>query len=108
MLCYLISLPLFTWQELEVMVCGKREIDIDYLRANTRYRSPVSASDSHIQIFWKVLESFNSEQRQMFLRFVWGQSRLPYNPADFSQKFEIMSSRDNTDGTLPISRKCFF
>jgi len=25
-------LPLFTWEELELMTCGKREIDIDLLK----------------------------------------------------------------------------
>jgi len=98
-------LPLFTWQELEMMVCGKREIDVDYLKANTRYRSPVRENDPHVKMLWEVLREFSSEERRLFLRFVWGQSRLPYNPADFKQKFEILPSRDNTNGTLPVSRK---
>jgi hypothetical protein len=32
------------------MVCGKREIDIDYLKANTRYRLPVRPTDAHVQV----------------------------------------------------------
>ncbi len=55
-------------------------------------------------MFWRVMESLSHRERQLFLRFVWGQSRLPYNPADFTQKFEIMSSRSNDDGVLPVSR----
>jgi hypothetical protein len=47
-------LPLFTWQELEMMVCGKREVDVDYLKANTRYRSPMKETDTHVKFFWKV------------------------------------------------------
>lgn len=61
------SLPLFTPTELERMVCGKRDIDIDYLRANTRYRHPVQATDPHVQMMWNVLEGFNAEQRQVWL-----------------------------------------
>ena len=101
-------LPLFTWQELECMVCGKREIDVDYLKANTRYRAPVKETDAHIKMFWEVLREFSHEERRLFLRFVWGQSRLPYNPADFTQKFEILSARDNSNGALPVSHTCFF
>jgi len=101
-------LPLFTWQELEMMVCGKREIDIDYLKANTRYRAPVKESDSHVKMLWEVLREFTGDERRLFLRFVWGQSRLPYNPADFKQKFEILSSRDNSNHSLPVSHTCFF
>jgi len=87
------------------MVCGKRDIDIEYLKANTRYRPPMKVNDKTVEMMWRVLESFNSEQRQMFLRFVWGQSRLPYNPADFTQKFEITPAPRNDDIMLPISRK---
>ena len=135
-------LPLFTWQELEMMVCGKRIIDIgktyrrthvtprshtvrnylctkaedrirfllDYLRANTKYRNPVTASDKHIKMLWEVLTEFSHDERQMFLRFVWGQSRLPYNPADFVQKFEITetASRSRADMQLPVAHTCFF
>jgi hypothetical protein len=101
-------LPLFTWQELEMMVCGKREINIDYLKANTRYRAPVGEHEPHVQMFWQVMEGFSHDERQMFLRFVWGQSRLPLNPADFQQKFEIMGHRNNTNAALPISHTCFF
>jgi hypothetical protein len=36
---------------------------------------------------------------------VWGQSRLPNNPADFSQKFEITPARNNTNaGNFSIIR----
>jgi hypothetical protein len=107
-------LPLFTWQELEMMVCGKREIDLEYLKANTRYRSPVSEKDKHVRFFWEALEGYSHDERQMFLRFVWGQSRLPYNPADFTQKFELLPAPyatrrgANPDHTLPKSHTCFF
>lgn len=43
-------LPLFTWRELEMMVCGKREIDLGYLKANTRYRSPIKSTDKHVEV----------------------------------------------------------
>jgi len=104
-------LPLFTWQELEKMVCGKREIDVDYLRANTRYRAPVRENDAHVKIMWETLKGFSHEDRQLFLRFVWGQSRLPYNPDDFVNKFEILPARyadGNPDAAMPKSHTCFF
>ena len=89
------------------MVCGERRVDIGYLRANTKYRG-VSPSDAHVQMLWRVLESFSDDQRQQFLRFVWGQSRLPHNPADFTQKFEILPYHNSSPGALPISHTCFF
>jgi E3 ubiquitin-protein ligase HECTD4 len=54
-------LPLFTWAELETMVCGKREISVEYLKANTRYRQPFSENNKLIQWFWETFESFSHE-----------------------------------------------
>jgi hypothetical protein len=101
-------LPLFTWEELELMVCGKRVIDIDYLKENTRYRNGVQASDPHVQMLWEVLQGFSHVERQKFLRFVWGQSRLPYNSEDFKDKFIIENAVRDGDFALPVSHTCFF
>ena len=54
-----------------------------------RYRE-VDESNQLIQWFWQVLESFDNDERIMFMRFVSGRSRLPANPADISQRFQIM------------------
>ena len=100
-------LTLFTWQELQNMVCGKREIDINYLKANTKYRG-VNEDDEHVGYCWQMLREFSHTQRQLFLRFVWGQSRLPADPKQFTQKFEIMAAANNNDQALPVSHTCFF
>ncbi|ETO06653.1 hypothetical protein RFI_30739, partial [Reticulomyxa filosa] len=100
-------LPLFTWQELELMVCGKHEIDLELLRANTVYKYGVKATDKHVQYFWQVLEEFTHQQRSNFLRFVWGQSRLPARSEDFQDPFGIQTSPLNDDNVLPVSRMSF-
>jgi len=104
-------LSLFTWQELEIMICGKCEIDIDFLKKNTKYRPGLSENDQHVQFMWQMLKDFTHPQRQLFLRFVWGQSRLPASAAQFTQKFEIMgvvNAANNPDSALPVSHTCFF
>jgi E3 ubiquitin-protein ligase HERC2 len=100
-------LSLFTWPELENMVCGKNEIDIEFLKANTKYRG-VEEKSEHARFFWEMLTEFSHAQRQLFLRFVWGQSRLPASQAQFTQKFEIMAAANNSDTALPVSHTCFF
>mmetsp|Transcript_34570 Transcript_34570/g.56303 ORF Transcript_34570/g.56303 Transcript_34570/m.56303 type:complete len:817 (+) Transcript_34570:137-2587(+) len=103
-------LPLFTWRQLELMVCGKREIDVDLLRANTVYKDGVKATDKHVLFLWDVLKhEFNNAQRRNFVRFVWGQSRLPTKSEDFHERFGILSchGKDN-DLMLPVSHTCFF
>ena len=54
-----------------------------------RYRE-IDESSELIQWFWEVLESFTNDERILFMRFVSGRSRLPANPADISQRFQIM------------------
>ncbi len=101
-------LSLFTWSELETMVCGSRDIDVDYLRRNTEYTGGIHANDKHIQFFWQALHSFSAQEKQDFIRYVWGQSRLPYNEEDFTMKFKIAPAASDNNGALPVSHTCFF
>ena len=43
----------------------------------------VEPSAPLIQWFWEVMESFSNTERSLFLRFVWGRTRLPRTIADF-------------------------
>ncbi|KAL8429999.1 hypothetical protein ACSSS7_006212 [Eimeria intestinalis] len=47
------------------------------------------ATDKEIEWFWRALESFSTLERQQFLRFVWGRSRLPAAHAAWEQDMEI-------------------
>jgi len=51
-------LTLFSWDELEVFVCGNPEVDLALLKSCTDY-SRCSINDKHIRNFWTVLESFS-------------------------------------------------
>jgi len=108
-------ITLFSWRELEHRTCGKTDVDVDLLRKNTIYRG-LGASSPTITKFWKVFQSFTSEERCAFLRFVWGRSRLPASSAEFERKFEIHAfERHIVDGEvlspdrfLPQAHTCFF
>ena len=104
-------LALFSWTELESMVCGESRFDVELLKRNTTYSGGTSSSSPHVVKMWEVLEGFDSAESKMFLRFIWGRARLPLRDADFFQKFTIMSfSRGggNVDNYLPIAHTCFF
>jgi hypothetical protein len=79
-------LALFTWRELQQRVCGRPEIDINFLKQHTQYLGGLSPHDRHVQDFWRALESFSEEERSLFLRFVWGRSRLP-SSSEFMRRF---------------------
>eukprot|EP00808_Paulinella_micropora_P015811 g19360.t1 len=99
-------LTLFSEYDLELMVCGDPDISIETLRKHTSYRG-MSASAPLVKNLWKCLESFTSEERQMFLRFVWGRSRLPVSESDWTQEFQVHLLRAGDD-KLPIAHTCFF
>ena len=101
-------LKLVSWSELEMLVCGKPILDIELLKENTKYRG-CSETDPVVQFFWKCLEEFTAEERSMYLRFVWGRSRLPLTSKDFhmSHRIEIIHHA-HPDLALPQSHTCFF
>eukprot|EP00474_Spongospora_subterranea_P005021 CRZ05479.1 hypothetical protein [Spongospora subterranea] len=104
-------LSLFSWAELELMVCGRPAFNLDLLKSMTTYEW-CSPTDAHIVAFWEVMYNrFDDAQRVDFLKFVWGRSRLPVSAADFDCKFKVSNmpkSRQNPDAYLPISHTCFF
>ncbi|ESP05641.1 hypothetical protein LOTGIDRAFT_181433 [Lottia gigantea] len=99
-------LSLLSASALEQLVCGTAEVSINVLRQVVRYRG---IEESHILIkwFWETLENFTNDERIQFLRFISGRTRLPTNPADISQRFQIMTS-DRGLNSLPTSQTCFF
>jgi len=101
-------LNIFTWGELESRVCGTRGIDIELLKIHTVYRG-CTLLDRHIQFFWQVLESWSTEKRQMFIRFVFGRSRLPPEN-EFTMPFQIhrFVKDGKPDNYLPEAHTCFF
>lgn len=75
-------LSLFTGPELETMVCGSREISISLLKSVTTCKG-IEPSAPLCRWFWEVMQDFNQTERALFLRFVWGRTRLPRTAADF-------------------------
>jgi len=93
-------LKLFLWQELEYRVCGNPGIDITLLKKRTWYRGGLKETDTIVLHFWEVLASFSAEDQTLFLRFVWGRSRLPPE-SEFNINF-ILQSFDETEWILNL------
>ena len=75
---------LLTDKEMEAMVCGSPTIDVELLKRHTEY-SGLSAQDDVVQWFWRVLkDEFVEEDRRRFIKFAWGQERLPNTDEGFS------------------------
>ena len=61
--------------------------------------------------FWEVLTDFSREERQLFLRFVWGRTRLPRSVGDFRGRdfvIQVMDKYKPPNNYLPEAYTCFF
>lgn len=48
-------LKIFDENELELLMCGLGEVDVNDWRKNTNYKGDYHANDKVIQWFWKVI-----------------------------------------------------
>mmetsp|Transcript_73195 Transcript_73195/g.147309 ORF Transcript_73195/g.147309 Transcript_73195/m.147309 type:complete len:349 (+) Transcript_73195:766-1812(+) len=69
-------ISIFNEKELELLISGLPDIDLDDLIANTEY-SNYMASDDVIGWFWSVLRQFSGEELALFLQFVTGSAKVP-------------------------------
>ncbi|XP_076284957.1 E3 ubiquitin-protein ligase HERC2 isoform X1 [Lasioglossum baleicum] len=103
-------LALFSGTELETMVCGSPDIPLTLLKSVATYKG-IEANAPLIQWFWEVMEEFSNQERSLFLRFVWGRTRLPRTIADFRGRdfvLQVMDKYNPPDRYLPESYTCFF
>ena len=102
-------LHLFTWSEMQLMVCGRPTIDVELLKENTEYGELLNATTPLVLRFWRVLRELSEYERQLYLRFVWGRSRLPLSSAEFPRKHKInILQKTNPDDYFPVAHTCFF
>ncbi|GMR46827.1 hypothetical protein PMAYCL1PPCAC_17022 [Pristionchus mayeri] len=104
-------IAMFNEQELELLISGLPDVDIDDLAANTEYRT-YNKNSREIQWFWRALRSFEPEDRAKFLQFVTGTSKVPLNGfgslegMNGAQKFSIHQD-SRTGNRLPAAHTCF-
>lgn len=68
----------FDERELELLIGGIAEIDVDDWKKHTDYRG-YTESDEVIQHFWATVRSWDGEQKSRLLQFTTGTSRIPVN-----------------------------
>ncbi|GIX92131.1 e3 ubiquitin-protein ligase HUWE1 [Caerostris darwini] len=104
-------ISIFNEQELELLISGLPNIDIDDLKANTEYHK-YQTNSLQIQWFWRALRSFDQADRANFLQFVTGTSKVPLQGfaalegMNGTQKFQIHRDDRSTD-RLPSAHTCF-
>lgn len=70
-------IQIFNEQELELLISGLPDIDIDDWKNNTEYQGGYSSNSTQIQWFWRAVRSFDQEERAKLLQFATGTSKVP-------------------------------
>lgn len=73
-------LTIFDFQELELLLCGLPNIDVDDWMENSRYSGVFNNEDEMHEIcvwFWEIVREMNEELRAKLLQFVTGTSGVP-------------------------------
>jgi len=104
-------ISIFNEQELELLLSGLPNIDIDDLKANTEYHK-YQTNSLQIVWFWRALRSFDQTDKAKFMQFVTGSSKVPLQGftalegMNGPQKFQIHRDDRSTD-RLPSAHTCF-
>ncbi|PVI07985.1 HECT-domain-containing protein [Periconia macrospinosa] len=100
----------FDERELELLIGGIADIDVDDWKKHTDYRG-YTENDEVIVSFWKCIRSWDAEQKSRLLQFATGTSRIPVNGfkdlqgSDGPRRFTIEKAGEPTQ--LPKSHTCF-
>ncbi|KAF8895481.1 hypothetical protein BD779DRAFT_1499760 [Infundibulicybe gibba] len=103
-------ISVFDERELELLIGGMSEIDIDDWTKFTDYRG-YEKTDQVIEWFWQCIRSWPAERKSRLLQFTTGTSRVPVNGfkdlqgSDGPRRFTIEKSGDPQG--LPRSHTCF-
>ncbi|KAM3931644.1 E3 ubiquitin-protein ligase HACE1 isoform 3-T3 [Leptodactylus fuscus] len=104
-------IQLFDEFELELLLSGMPEIDVNDWMKNTEYTSGYDKDDQVIKWFWEVVQELTQEERVLLLQFVTGSSRVPHGGFAYImggsglQNFTI-AAVPYTSNLLPTSSTC--
>ncbi|WFD41443.1 HECT-type E3 ubiquitin transferase [Malassezia psittaci] len=103
-------IEIFSEQELELLISGLPDIDVDEWKNHTELRG-YNSSDPMIQWFWRAVRSFDQTEKAKLLQFITGTSKVPLEGfaqlqgVQGTQRFNI--HRAYGEGRLPAAHTCF-
>ncbi|KAL2790581.1 E3 ubiquitin-protein ligase NEDD4 isoform 5 [Daubentonia madagascariensis] len=104
-------IKIFDENELELLMCGLGDVDVNDWKEHTKYKNGYSVNHQVIQWFWKAVLMMDSEKRIRLLQFVTGTSRVPMNGfaelygSNGPQSFTV--EQWGTPEKLPRAHTCF-
>ena len=105
---------LCTVADVQVLLCGEAEIDVDDWEEHTDYNN-CTASTPQVGWFWETLRSMSSDERSLLLAFCTGSARAPgggfgalmgYQGGQHRFTLEVCGAEDGADSRLPTASTC--
>lgn len=59
-------------------------------------------------MFWEMFETFTQTERKMYLKFVWGRTKIPSDTSQLANKHQFHVYSHFADNALPEAHTCFF
>ena len=105
-------LQLFTGKELSMLVCGKRDVDIDLLKQNTKLSNDLTEESKEVRWLCEILNEMTLEEKIKFIKFCWAQERLPTSNEEYIKNQIAFTIKYNNDerhkNGFPKADTCFF
>lgn len=101
---------IFSEQELELLISGLPDIDVDAWKNNTELHG-YSSGDAVIQWWWRAVRSFDQTEKAKLLQFITGTSKVPLEGfahlqgVQGTQRFNIHKAYGAD--RLPAAHTCF-
>ncbi|KAK8836346.1 hypothetical protein M9Y10_039688 [Tritrichomonas musculus] len=103
------EIKMFSPDELDLIICGIPEIDVNDMRENTSYVEPYSENHPVVLLFFSAISKWDPENLAKFLLFLTGSSQVPVNGfkdyADAETPITIAPGGDRT--RLCVAHTCF-
>ncbi|CDO95110.1 unnamed protein product [Kluyveromyces dobzhanskii CBS 2104] len=103
-----LAFPMFKSCEVERLICGSVEQDIDFpqLRAVTKYQGGFHDHTPVVEWLWDVLPQLSQQNQRQFLHFVTGSDRIPVTGLA-TLPFKITRTSYGPPLQLPTAHTCF-
>lgn len=96
---------LFRPEELELLLCGSKEFDVDNLEKSTEYDGGFNKDHVVIRNFWEVVHAMSVEEQRKFVAFTTGSDRVPVGGL---AKLKLIIAKNGPDSDrLPTAHTCF-
>ena len=105
-------IAIFNERELELLISGLPDIDLEDLYKHTEYHG-YTASSAPVRWFWEVIRSLSKEELAKFLQFVTGTSKVPLEGFQALkgmqgvQLFQIHKAELKSPSMLPAAHTCY-